>query len=118
MLEVEATYVAREKEDHLLWSTDELRNRLAHLQTLWRAADGVLEQAVAALPERERLAVSCLLVRDLYFVLELHSTHLGRQSGVEPVAKQTVQHTSLSTAELTKIPFNEWLFDEADDEED
>jgi hypothetical protein len=117
MLEVEATYVAREKEDYLLQSTADLRNRLAHLQKLWKAADGVLELAVVALPERDRLAVSCLLVRDLYLLLELHCTHLGKSGGVEPVDKQTVQRTSASTAELTKIPFNEWLFDESDDEE-
>jgi hypothetical protein len=117
MLDVEVTYVAREKEDYLLQSTVELRDRLAHLQTLWKAADGVLEGAVAALPERDRLAVSCLVVRDLYLQLELHCTHLGKQTGVEPVGRQSPPATSASTSELTTIPFCEWLFEESDDDE-
>ena len=112
MLEVEATYVAREKESYLLQSTDDLRNRLAHMQKLWKAADGVLEAAITALGERDRLAVSCLVVRDLFFVPELHCTHLGKPGGAESEAPKRFPETAAATSELTRLPSNEWLFDE------
>jgi hypothetical protein len=116
MLEVESAYVAREKEDYLLLSTEELRGRLASLRKSWKAADAVLEHAFCALLERDLLAVSCLVVRDLYLVLELHCTHLGRLTGASPTEAPSTPPAASDISERTTAPFNEWLFDETEDD--
>jgi hypothetical protein len=116
MLEVESTYVAREKEDYLLLSVDDLQGRLASLRSAWGASDAVLEHAFGELPERDRLALSCLVVRDLYFVLELHCTHLGRPTGSSPTESRSPPPHMPNTSESKTVPFNEWLFGESDED--
>lgn len=110
-LEVEAGYLAREREDYLLLATNELRQMLAHRRTLWAASNAALEPAVQDLPERDRLAVQCLLVRDLYHVLELYCTHLGRPSGINsPSSRVPTPRPPATEVAGVSLPFSDWLF--------
>ena len=76
MVDVEATYVAREHQDYMTLSTNDMRQKLHELRGKWHAADQTAEALVRCLPEREALAFQCLLVRDLYLVLELYGSCL------------------------------------------
>lgn len=71
MLEMEAKYVGREMEDYLLLSANDLQERLTRLRQEWTQADCVLENTVAGLGEREKLAVQCLIVRQQGNVVRL-----------------------------------------------
>ena len=76
MVDVEATYIAREHQDYMLLATNDLKERLVKLRTKWQQADGQAEMLIQSLPERDALAFQCLLVRDLYLVLELYGSCL------------------------------------------
>lgn len=115
MIETEAKYVAREFDDHLLLSTRDLGEKLAAVRQLWAAADQTLEAAVSALPERARLAIECMILRDGYHLYELYSIQV-RASGVgatAPVVPTSAADCTVSrnAAPADKaLPFSEWLF--------
>ena len=66
MIQNEARYVAREFDDHLLLSTRDLAKKRASALQAWAEADQALQATAYALPERERLALECMVVRDVY----------------------------------------------------
>jgi hypothetical protein len=97
MVDVEATYVAREHQDYLALSTADLCQKLYEFRGKWMEADQTAEQLVGDLPERDALAFQCLLVRDLYLVLELYGSclktkreELGPQPLIPAPATKTV----------------------------
>jgi hypothetical protein len=125
MLAVESTYVAREREDYSLLSTDDLHERLSIVTNLYRTANATLEAAVQAVAEREQLSLRAMITRDLYLILELYCTHLGIPPNQEvlrfPVAmapdgkqRRRVVHDTPPPP----LPFSEWLFDGEDEESD
>ena len=77
MVDVEATYVAREHQDYMTLATNDLRQRLGELRDKWSEADQTAEALVRSLPERDALAFQCLLVRDMFLILELYGSCLG-----------------------------------------
>jgi hypothetical protein len=118
MVEAEAKYVAREFEDRMVRSTDELGQNLRTLRQVWAEADAVLEAAVAALPERERLALLGMIVRDVFHLTELYCTHLratGASSASPPPPPKLPRPRStiderVETPPERRLPFSEWLF--------
>src|SRR6266478_1791939 len=69
MVEAEARELERELDSYLDQSLTELKERSAERLRLYREADATLRAAVGRMPERERLAVMCMLARDLHLVL-------------------------------------------------
>src|SRR5258706_6560504 len=74
LVDLESKYVAREHEDYLLGSIDDLRKRLEQIRICWRRADEAAESLIGLQGEREALAYRCLIARDLYHILELYCT--------------------------------------------
>src|SRR5580698_7564156 len=60
MVDVEAKWVERELEDHLLASTNDLRKRLSEIHAKVAAAEEGLRLIIGQLPDRERLALKCM----------------------------------------------------------
>ena len=104
MLEAEAKYVAREVEDDFCLSLNDLRQKLSERGEAWHKADEALHAAVLALPERERLAVQCILVRDFHHILELYLEYVRmcQPEGPAPL--------NPSAVDVPRQPFSEWLF--------
>ena len=112
MLAVEAQYVGREVEDYRVLSVAELKKMLAERQSQWLKADGTLQVPFEALTEQDRLIARCLLVRDIYHLLELYATYLRsgvpNASGVIPAEAEPLAEEE--KAEERSVPFSEWLF--------
>jgi hypothetical protein len=116
MIEAEAKYVAREFDDHLLLSTRDLKEKRAAVRQACAEADQALEAAVYALPERERLALECMVVRDVYHLYALYLVHVRPNTADTPppvpVQKSVaVLADSPDTPREKVLPFSEWLFD-------
>jgi hypothetical protein len=110
MVDLEATYVAREYADYLMCSIRDLGRKLQDLRGQWREADQTVEALVANLPERESLAFQCLLVRDLFLVLELYASCVKTsQQGLHPSPVLSATPPSAPSAKV--LPFSEWLFE-------
>lgn len=111
MVDVEAKYVAREHEDYLTLSTNDMRQKLHELRGKWSEADQTAEALVRCLPEREALAFQCLLVRDLYLVLELYGSCLRTaREGLDPQPVIPARAPRSAPSEKA-LPFSEWLFE-------
>jgi hypothetical protein len=107
ILECEAKYVAREVEDYLLLSLDDLKTRVEKVWKAWEQADQTLEGRFANLGDSERLALQCLIVRDMYHLMELYLTHF---SSAQPHADSRATADRASVVEKM-LPHSEWLFD-------
>lgn len=112
MVDVEAKYVAREHEDYMLLAIGDMRQKLYELRGKWSEADQNAEALVRCLPEHEALAFQCLLVRDLFLILELYGSclrtareGLGSQAPVIPAVAPTPRPMDKT------LPFSEWLFE-------
>jgi hypothetical protein len=110
MVDREAQYVAREHEDYLLGSIDDLRKRLERLRTYWRRADEAAGSLIRLHGEREALAYRCLIARDWYHILELYCTCM-RANLPHDVPKRPSPRPTEPTATEKMLPFNEWLFE-------
>lgn len=115
ILAFEARYVAQEVEDYRTYAIKDLKDMLAERRSKWLRADGTLQVQVKVLPEHDRLIVQCLLVRDIYHLLELYSTCLRtafpRASGTVPAEPEPrVEEEKIKER---PIPFSEWLFSPA-----
>lgn len=104
MIEAEAKYVGREMESYLRLSTSDLRQKLLERGEAWHHADEALHASVLGLAEHERLALQCLLVRDLHFILELYLEHLRT---CQPEAPPPMKPQEIG---VPRQPFGEWLF--------
>ncbi len=85
MLDAEAKWVGRELDDYLLSSISELREKLRERQAGFAAAEEQLAAHLTSLPDRERLALKCMLARDAFHIAKLYETFLRSASAVEQV---------------------------------
>ena len=83
MLDAEAKWVAREFEDYQLFSINDLREKLHERQTGFALAEEHLSDAINRLPVRERLAIKCMLARDIFHIAKLFETFLQASPGVQ-----------------------------------
>jgi len=90
MLDAEAKYIAREFEDHLLYSITDLRKHLASVKTTTEASESNLQAMLDRLPDRERLALKYMLAADICHIALLYETFL-RSSNI--VTQATGPHT-------------------------
>jgi hypothetical protein len=104
-IDVEAQHLARELDDYLVYSLNDLRDKLEKRRAGWKQADERVQQLVVRLPERERLVVQCLLVRDVYHIFELYLTYLTSH---EP--EGTAPLNAPKPSDTPATPFSEWLF--------
>ena len=111
MVDIEAGYVAREHQDYLTLSLNDLRQKLHELRGKWGHADQTAEALVRCLPEREALAFQCLMVRDLFLVLELYNSCLQTDRESDPSQPVIPAPTPRPLAAEKALPFNEWLFE-------
>src|SRR5207248_5308066 len=76
----------------------DMRQKLHELRGKWAEADQTAEMLVRCLPERDALAFQCLLVRDLFLILELYGSCLRKaREGLgsqAPVIPRSEEHTS------------------------
>jgi hypothetical protein len=114
MVDREAQYVAREHEDYLLGSIDDLRKRLEKLRIAWRQTDEAAESLICLHGEREGLAYRCLIARDWYHILELYCTcmraALPKAPADLPKSPAACPRQEISEGKRM-LPFSEWLFE-------
>jgi hypothetical protein len=112
MVDVEATYVAREHADYMTLSTSDMKQKLHALRGKWNQADQTAEALVRCLPERDALAFQCILVRDLFLVLELYGSCLRTaRDSLGPQAPVIPAIVERSVPAGKSLPFSEWLFE-------
>lgn len=102
MIEAEAKELGREMESYLLQSLAENKERMRERLKAYQQADASLHAAVERMPEREQVAIKCMIGRDLHLVVELYRTYLSTFEPQSPVPIAAV---------ITRTsPFSEWLF--------
>jgi hypothetical protein len=107
MVDDEARYVAREVDDHLLLSLNDLKQQLTDRRADWKQAHDVLEEQVRLLAAREQAAVQLLLTRDCHHLFALYSAYVRSRidSGEVPA-----RLSPSPQEEAPQLPFSEWLF--------
>jgi len=117
MVDRESKYIHLEHADYLLGSIHDLHEELEKWGPLWRQINQIAESLIEQQGEREALAYRCMIIRDLYHILELYCTcmrkdlpeHSGQASVKSAPPKPTrVQEEGSATA---IVPFSEWLFE-------
>jgi|GEM_PF-4670606 len=115
MLEVEAAYVARELEDYLVLSANDVtatRNRRRHDVT---AADQQLRMCLASLGDRPRAALEALFIRDVHHIALLY-IHVLQSDRIAAIVDQPVAAPGSApvpaAAHEPILPFHETLFGE------
>jgi tetrahydromethanopterin S-methyltransferase subunit B len=109
-LDVESGYLARELEDQLLLSTNELREKLSKLRDEINKLELELQSRLTRIPERERLALQSMLARDFWHMAMLYKTFLASSSVVE--ASGAVSPVPLEVdRNRDGLPFKETLFE-------
>jgi hypothetical protein len=114
MIVSESKHLAQEMQSYMLLSLNELKQKLSERGEMWHHADEALHAAVLALPERDRLAVQCLLIRDQVYLQELYLEYLRttQPEGVAPIEPPAeAPSEQLSQAHARHLAFNDWLFD-------
>lgn len=109
MVEHEARYIAKEVEDYLVLSLNDVRRFLTERLTAWRQANDVLEKQIALMPEREQIALQAMLVRDSYHLFELYLAHVQNR-----LASGDVPATLAPSMVEAQLPFSQWLFGNPD----
>jgi hypothetical protein len=112
MVEIESKYVVRELEDRSVMSVADLQYKLAKLKAAWQQADQVVEHTMRLLDERTQIAVQCLIVRDIYHVMELYASVIRSLS---PELADIPLNKPIPTTPVKdkKLPWSEWLFEPA-----
>jgi hypothetical protein len=77
MVDAECPHVGQELDDYLVLSISELRQRLGELQTWNARSEEHLQLLLAPLPDRQRLALRCMLARDFRHIATLFETFLS-----------------------------------------
>jgi hypothetical protein len=104
VIEFECKSVGREMENYLLLALAETKTMMAERLRSYEQADASLHEVVQRLPEREQVAVKCLIARDLHLVVELYLEYLRPRCSESPAPAPIIQAQSAPT------PFSEWLF--------
>lgn len=103
MIEAEAKELSRELDSYVRMSLADNKERMHERLRAYEQADATLHAAVERLPEREQVAIKCMICRDLHLLVELYLAYLRTmhfESSV-PVVPTVVAPAS---------PFSEWLF--------
>lgn len=103
MIDAEAKELGREMDSYLRQSLAENREWMRERLKAYEQADASLHAIVERLPEREQVAIKCMIGRDLHFVVELYLAYLRT---VQPESPVPVVPTVVTPAS----PFSEWLF--------
>ena len=112
MVEAEAVHVDQEFRDYLIMSINDLRRWLRERSSQVEVADKELEQLVTRLPDRERLAIRCMLIRDIFHIAKLYQQLLRTPEAEVAAGPISVFPEELKNHEpLPVLPFREWLFD-------
>jgi len=117
MVQQEAVWLARELDDHLIASTQELHDRLKMLHPRLIASDANVQMHIESLPERESLALRCMLARDLFHLFALYEKFFKEYDGVrEPIPMSAQQQATdrihaAEPAPAAPRAFQEWLFE-------
>lgn len=116
MLQAEAKWLAREFDDLLIGSTNDLHERLDRSHQNLLAADAGIQLQIRSLPDPESLALRCLLARDLYHLSALYEQFLqsydGRKKLASPALSEPVAVPAPpTTQDAVTSTFKEWLFD-------
>jgi hypothetical protein len=114
MLDAECRYIARELEDYLLQSTNELRETLGKRQALIGTAEEELQAAFRPLPDRERLALRCMFARDCWHMAMLYKQYLGKPDTQVATAtgpsSPAPEELDQQDEPVPMLPFKETLF--------
>lgn len=103
MIEAETKELGREFDSYLLLSLTDAKEKMRERLRAYEQADASLHALVDRLPERERVAIKCMIGRDLHLVAELYLVYLRGLQIESPISLTPV----LATPES---PFSEWLF--------
>jgi tetrahydromethanopterin S-methyltransferase subunit B len=113
MVDEETKWVAREVEDQLLRSTNELREHLSELQAKVATAEQSLQSKLGTLSDRERLALKGMLARDVFHIAMLYETFLRCSGSVREatgVSDTTPQELNEDGAPRPALVFQQSLF--------
>ena len=117
MLNVESKYVGLELDDHLIQSTNDLKEKLAGWQKQIVSVEQELLAKFTALPDRQRVALRSMLARDCWHMAMLYLTFLGSSvihdvDQLQAATAKSVTPNELSDKgeTLSAIPFKETLF--------
>ncbi len=106
MVDVEAKWVERELEDHLLASTNDLRKRLSEIHAKAVTAEEGLKTTIGRLPDRERLALKCMLARDMFHIAALYETFLRSSLVVQNATGVSRRRRKKSIGKANPDPFS------------
>jgi hypothetical protein len=112
MLDAESRYVAKELEDYLLLSINDLRESLKERQSVLGREEGILQDMLRLLPDHQRLALRCMLARDVSHIAALYQVFLRGLPEDEKVGRSTPLPEELTPQEESRpvLAFGEWLF--------
>jgi hypothetical protein len=102
MIEEEAKELGRELDSYLLLSLADSKEKMRERLRAYEQADASLHALVDRLPEREQVAIKCMIGRDLHLLVELHLAYLRTLKLESPVR--------LVSVASPPAPFCEWLF--------
>ena len=114
MLDVECKWVQCELEDHLLLSLNDSREKLAEVHRLVAGAETTLADGLNLLPDRERLALKGMLVRDVYHIAMLYDTFLRTMKLADDATgpiHQTPEESDASGQHRLVLGFKTFLFE-------
>ena len=114
MLDHECKCVEREFDDILVRSANELRERLGGLRQGVRTTEEGLQATFARLPDRERLALKCMLARDVFHMAKLYEAFLRTSPAVANAigaAKAAPPEIDRSGETQSVLVFQQSLFD-------
>ena len=113
MVDREAKYVHLEHADYLLGSMHDLQEQLQKWRPLWQQMNVTVESLIERQGEREALAYRCMMIRDLYHILELYRTCMMKglsQDSIDVVVPVKPARQERIEEENKVVPFSEWLF--------
>lgn len=109
MLEAETPRLAKEIDDYLVNSENELRRFVSERNEKVEQATTQLRSLLECLPIRHRLAIAAIVAREVLIAIELANTTILADD-IELRAPNTAE--PLEEHEVPAVPkFNEWLFD-------
>jgi hypothetical protein len=114
MLDQECNWLERELDDKLVQSTNELTEKLAELRGKLLESDKALQGALATLPDRERLAIRCMLLRDAFHIGALYETFLRTSATVQNATGATTEappEVDQRCESVSPLVFQSSLFD-------
>ena len=99
MLEAECRFISRELEDYLLLSITDLRQKLNERPKRIAELEPHLQRLLSALADRERLALRCIIARDVFHIISLFLTFVQ-----SPDAPQTTGVVERNIGKNVRLP--------------